>query len=327
MSWRTAFDSHAHLQLSPFTQELRLTVLRKALEQGIKWISCCSCCEDDWSQVIDIAKPITNSPIVIPSLGIHPWYTSKVQDGWEERLESQLQREKCHMGEIGLDYSRKGLEYAGRDVQEDIFSRQITMGFSKGCVISVHCVKAYGRMLEILEHSGRTYLEERESIGSDSPTILMHSFSGSADMVASLLRMERFGFRIMFSYSCAIANPKSRKLGEALRATPLDRLLVETDSPCQRPSPQSTNAAEQFIVDFTRAHGSCDDQEEKCEQVEGDKNFGIIGNCDLDSLESFNIPSNVWVVLSCISRMLQIPLDQIALQTTENAKCIFKCDN
>ncbi|PRP96486.1 putative deoxyribonuclease YcfH [Enhygromyxa salina] len=138
------------------------------------------------------------------------------------------------MGECGLDFARARTPDT-RAHQVRVFRAQVELSRTTGLPMSIHCVKAQGPMLEVLR--------ERPT-----PPSVMHAFSGSAQTACRLVEA---GHYISFAANVCVEN--ARKVVEAARAVPDDRLLLETDSPDQTPPGRRPAANEPaFIIDVAR---------------------------------------------------------------------------
>lgn len=152
-------------------------------------------------------------------VGTHP-HDAKSYDDKSEEIYRQAADEKkvLAIGEIGLDYY---YDLSPRDVQKDVFARQICLADSVGLPVVLHIRDAYKDALDIL-----TAYRDRLSHG-----VLMHCYSSSAEMVREFLKFDCY-----FAFGGAITF-KNAKKDEVIKAVPEDRLLVETDSPYMTPVP------------------------------------------------------------------------------------------
>ncbi len=216
------FDAHMHLQepvLAGYRDEIhaewsRLDLAR-AVVNGTR--------EADWSVVKALAAEDSR---VLPSYGLHPWYVDSRSTDWFAALEDRLGGEYSVIGEIGIDHG-----VAGRDdtVQEEVFLRQLDLGYRLNRAVTIHCVKAWGR-LEALLRAQRGRLP--------GPGFLLHAYGGSAEMVSGFAELGAY-----FSFSSCAAHQRSGKRRKALAAVPEDRLLIETDAPALLPPPDWVNRA------------------------------------------------------------------------------------
>lgn len=203
------FDSHNHFFNSPgMSDDINACVLK-----NVELMSVCSINENDWPTISLLSEQYLN---IKPQFGIHPWFALNVIDGWSERLELQLRRfTNAGVGECGLDKSDKYKDSI--DEQMSVFRKQIGLASKLKRPLSIHCVKAWLELFDVLG-------EFRGKISG-----VIHSFSGSSEM---MLQLVKAGFYI--SYSPFILKNLSKKTIKAIVDTPIDRLLIETDSPDTR---------------------------------------------------------------------------------------------
>lgn len=201
-------DAHNHLQdarLAPHLQH----ILADCQQTGIGAMVVNGTCEADWPRVAELAQ---GHDFVIPSFGVHPWRVGECSTRWRDRLSGFLDAHPFAVGEIGLDRWVKGADLIR---QEELFVAQLRIAAERDLPVTVHCLKAWGRLLELLE------------AGPLPPRgFLLHSYSGSADMAA---RFEKLG--AYFSMSGYFAHARKAKQREVFRSIARDRLLLETDAP------------------------------------------------------------------------------------------------
>ena len=202
------FDAHCHLQderLFPHLDD----AMKRASTAGIASLMCCGSCEEDWPLLPDIARRF---PQVHLSFGLHPWYIEKRSASWLNTLKTHLTTTLSAVGEIGLDHALDKATFAD---QETVFLTQIHLANELQRPVTIHCRRAWGRMMELLDEKGWP-----------AHGFVLHSYSGSSELVQPLVRRGAF-----FSFSGAITFAQNRKGREALSIVPLDRLLIETDAP------------------------------------------------------------------------------------------------
>lgn len=198
------FDAHNHLQNYPGPAETA-EALEQASASGVRAMLCNGTNPGDWAAVLDLAAGRKG---VVPCLGLHPWFVDKARSGWLELLEALLTRAHSCVGEIGLDKTA----CADHGKQEEAFRAQLQLAKKLKRPVSIHCVKAWGRLLEILK-------EERP------PAFMLHAYGGPPEMVNSLARLGAY-----FSFSGGMLNPRREKMRRALLTAPPKRLLFETES-------------------------------------------------------------------------------------------------
>jgi TatD DNase family protein len=208
------FDAHCHLQDERYATSIA-HVLERGRFAGVKAVSCCGTSENDWLAVAELAAKF--HPSVIPSFGLHPWFVTDRSARWLDILEKHLvENPLSGCGEIGIDHACDPSTFA---VQESVFVDQLKLAARLCRPVTLHCRKAFGRLLELLEREGGVHQGG-----------LVHSYSGPPDLVKPLVE---FGLSISFSGS--VTFPKSKRAHASAAVVPHDRLCMETDSPDIRP--------------------------------------------------------------------------------------------
>jgi len=203
------FDAHCHLQDEKLAGDLA-GVMARAAAAGVAGAMCCGSAEGDWPATLAVAEKY---PHVQISLGLHPWYFGERRPGWLDRLRALVVAyPRAGVGEIGLDHA---LENADLVVQEQVFLDQFALSIELCRPASLHCPRAFGRLLELLPR-----------FPQHPAGFVIHSFSGAAELIAPLAKFGAF-----FSFSGSITRSGNRRGHAALRTVPADRLLLETDSP------------------------------------------------------------------------------------------------
>ncbi len=206
------FDAHCHLH-DPRLDPWRERALQDARELGVAGFACCAAEEAEWDAVLELAQA---HPDVVPSLGLHPWFVASARPGWQQRLEARLRALPwVGVGEAGLDKARKGRGIAGMEDQEAALVDQARLAVELCRPMALHGVRAWGRILELLR-----------PLGPHPAGWLLHSFSGSAELVGPLADLGAY-----FSFSGTVTRHRATRTHAAARAVPADRLLVETDAP------------------------------------------------------------------------------------------------
>ena len=204
-------DAHCHIHQSPQLPAL----IASAQAAGVQQVLLNATCEEDWTAVLSLHH--SYSDFVVPCIGVHPWFCRDLEMGWELRLEGIL-REQQHvlLGEVGLDhYSSK---YAlcrrpPKPLQAQVCAAQLSLAEQLHRPISVHCVRAHKPLLKLMQ------------LLSSQPPTLMHSWSGNPAQVTQFLHA--FPQSLYFSVSQASLTESA----DSVAAIPLDRIVVETDSP------------------------------------------------------------------------------------------------
>jgi TatD DNase family protein len=230
-------DNHVHLDITregdaPF--ELTAAV-RRAREVGVTRLVQVGC---DLEGIRFTMDAIERHAAIVGAIALHPNEVPRLAAaGRLEDAYAEVERSAAHeriraIGETGLDYFRTGPE--GVLVQQDGFRWHIDLAKRLGKALQIHDRDAHDDVLRILDEEG-----------APERTVL-HCFSGDLAMARECV--ER-GYYLSFADTVTFKN--ARALRDALTATPLDQLLVETDAPYLAPTPHrgATNAS--FLVPVT----------------------------------------------------------------------------
>lgn len=235
-------DAHCHVNLSPLFDRHEI-VIKDAIVENINTLVVNAVSPgDDWDNVQTLAQKFPE--VIIPSYGLHPHYiknyfTHEVSVPWEKLLEQKLvMNSLAGVGECGLDKMIK--KDTPLDFQVNIFQRHLDIAkrYERVNVIiqfsmysftnlfiqhvSIHCVQAWGTLYDVLlgcrshEHNAAIILHSCNSI----PLDFVHQFKNNFNNVYFSLN----GRSVHSSKEISVVN-----------AIPLDRMLMETDSPSQIP--------------------------------------------------------------------------------------------
>ena len=205
-------DAHNHLQDKRLA-ESREQIFKDLNQVSLQFAVVNGTEQSDWQAVIELSN---QDKRFIPSLGLHPWFLRARSALWKEKLGAYLDSAKCGIGEIGLDRWMKDFDLAE---QEELFIEQLKIAAERNLPVTIHCLKAWGRLLEILQ------AQKLPACG-----FLLHSYSGPLEMV------EKFSFLgAYFSFSGYFAHERKEKQRDVFKNIPADRLLIETDAPDMLP--------------------------------------------------------------------------------------------
>jgi TatD DNase family protein len=214
-------DSHCHIDGEAFDAD-RDEVVGRAKDAGVRVmlnIGTGSPHTDDFVKAVRAAEKYEN---VFASVGVHPHDAKEYDDKAENHLIDLVKSSEkvIAWGEIGLDFY---YDHSPRDVQAEVFRRQIRTARNLDLPIIIHSRDANDETVEILR-AETAYPEFRGGI--------MHCFGGTPEMAESLMEI---GFLISFAGN--VTFKKAENLREAARVVPLDKLLIETDCPFLTPVP------------------------------------------------------------------------------------------
>lgn len=208
------FDTHAHYNDIKFDED-RDALLSSMNENNVGFILNAGCSTKSSKDSIALAKKYD---FVYASAGIHPIYTDGVTNADFDEIKSLAQNEKVRaVGEIGLDYFRKPDD---KKHQQEAFAAQTDIAASLNLPFIIHCRDACKDVLDILKAA------------PNATNALWHCFSESVETARIILNM---GLTIAVGGTVTFKN--NVRTVEAVRYIPLDRLVIETDSPYLSPVP------------------------------------------------------------------------------------------
>ncbi len=208
------FDTHAHYDSNAFNGD-RMELLASMPERGVDLILNPGCDVESSRQAVELSERF---PFVYAAAGIHP----SDCEGWNEDTLDELRalaaRPKVKaVGEIGLDYYWK--ENPPPEFQKQVFHAQMELAEECSLPVIIHDREAHGDCLEVVRaHPGVTGV--------------YHCYSGSLEDAKTLVKL---GW--MLSFTGVVTYKNARKALEVIDWLPMDRIMVETDSPYLTPEP------------------------------------------------------------------------------------------
>ena len=250
------FDTHAHYDSGAFNAD-RFEILGSMPDAKVGLIVNPGCDLESSKTAIGLAERFN---FVYAAVGWHPEDMDKLTDKAFAELERLAEHPKClAIGEIGLDYYWDDTHKAE---QKELFKKQIELAIRLNKPVIVHDREAHGDSLEII----RDYSELRG---------VFHCFSGSVEMASELLKR---GWYLGFDGPITYKN--ARKAIEVLEFCPLDKIVIETDSPYLTPVPnrgkRNDSRQLEFVVNkIAEIKGINADEVENITFENGKKLFGI----------------------------------------------------
>lgn len=207
------FDTHSHYNDEAFDND-REEIIKNTYKAGITKFTCIGYDLDSSKKAIDIAKEYDYiySTVAISPIGV----TTKNLEELKEIKSLAINKKVVAIGEIGLDY-HWGKD--NKDLQKEIFIRQIEIANDLDLPISIHTRDAYTDIIKILK--------EHECINKG----IFHCCPLNLELIKDGLKL---GYYISFSGVITFKNAKPEL---AVKNVPLDRILIETDSPYLSPEP------------------------------------------------------------------------------------------
>ena len=210
--YNNIFDSHAHYTDKAFNED-REIMLGSLKESGVCGIINCGADIESSVSSVDLASKYD---YIYAACGIHPEEADKTPENYIDILRDLAKNEKCvAIGEIGLDYYWR---QDTKDLQKELFEKQILLSKELDLPIIVHDREAHGDTMEILK--------------KHRPKGVLHCFSGSPETAAEVLKLGMY-----IGLGGALTFKNARKAVEVAQMLPLDRLLLETDCPYMAPVP------------------------------------------------------------------------------------------
>lgn len=205
-------DTHAHYDDSAFDSD-RYELLGNILDTSVEKIITIGCSLEGSGNAIGIAEQF---PSVYASVGIHPSDCMNLPENYIELLSEMSKNKKViAIGEIGLDYHYEGYD---KKAQIDCFTKQLELAEKLSLPVIIHSREATADTMDIL----RKY----------KPRGVVHCFSGSTETAREIINLG-----MMISFTGVLTFKNSKKAVEACKEIPIERLMLETDSPYMAPVP------------------------------------------------------------------------------------------
>ena len=226
------FDSHAHLHVAEFADDLD-AVLDRARAGGVVGMVTIGTDRETNRAAVALAE---KHPDIRATVGIHPHDAAEATDADFEEMERLARGSSAvvALGEMGLDFFRN---LSPPDVQARVLRRQLALARTLGKPVVLHCRDAHAETLAILA-------EERVAdVGG-----VMHCFSGDVEIARRCLDMGLY-----LSLAGPVTYKNARALPDVARFAPRDRLVIETDCPFLPPQPHRGRRNEPAYVALTAA--------------------------------------------------------------------------
>jgi len=210
-------DSHAHLDDERFDAD-REAMLVRARDAGVTRILTIAEATRPAGVEKTLLLAAEHESFLWVAIGVHPHEARHATDELlDEILSRAAQRRVLAWGEIGLDYH---YDHSPRDVQQDVFRKQLQRARGLDLPVLVHCREAWDDCLRLLQDEWAD-----SKLGG-----VLHCFSGAPEVAAQAVA---WGFLI--SFAGTLTFPKAENLRAAAVAVPLENLLIETDCPYLAP--------------------------------------------------------------------------------------------
>ena len=206
-------DTHCHLHFDAFDPD-REKVIERAHEYGLKYLVNVGTNPVTNQAAFDLAKSHEG---IFHTAGLHPHHSNEIsEEGFAALKEFVIQSKPYAIGEIGLDYFKS---LADPDIQKDIFAKMLRLAMEVNLPVIVHSRNAFEDTLKII----------KEETGGRVKGV-MHCFSYDETALKELLDL---GFLV--SFTCNLTFKNAGSLLDVAKIAPLERLMLETDSPYLAP--------------------------------------------------------------------------------------------
>lgn len=207
-------DIHAHLDFPDFDID-REEIIADMLSREIGAFNIGTSVETSKNSIA-LAEKYENIWAIV---GIHPIYIGQASLDDLEKIESLISHPKCvAIGECGLDFFRNADDMENKKLQLEFFEKQIELALKYDKTLMIHCREAYPETLDVLENYKKTNSVLRAHF---------HFFTESLEIARRILNS---GFTVSFTGPITFAD-----YDELVKFTPLDFMMIETDSPYASP--------------------------------------------------------------------------------------------
>ncbi len=224
-------DSHCHLTYEPLSQSLEETI-KRANERGVKYLLTISTEDKSFKNILNVLE---KHRCVYGTYGIHPHEAKNNKKINSENILLNIKKNKkiIGIGETGLDFY---YNHSEKKDQVESFVEHIDASQKSNLPLIVHTRSAEEDTYEILKNSTK----------KNDLKILIHCFTGSKKFAFKLLDLGAY-----ISASGVVTFKKSQDLAKTFKEIPLDKILVETDSPYLSPEPLRGKANEPSFITHT----------------------------------------------------------------------------
>jgi len=220
-------DSHCHINFDPLSEDTD-GVIQRAHDMGVDHMLCVSVSMEDFPQVLALAK---EHDFIFASVGVHPNHDEGKEPSTEELVAHAQDPDVVAIGETGLDYFRCSGDMTW---QKERFARHIHAGIESDKSLIIHSREAAIDTMDIL------VAEQARDCGG-----VMHCFAGDWATAKKALDI---GFFISFSGIITFKN--AQEMRDVAKKVPMDRVLVETDSPYLAPVPMRGKTNEPAFTSY-----------------------------------------------------------------------------
>ena len=234
-------DTHTHLFTTEFDAD-RADAVQRAVDAGVGTLCLPAINEESLPSLMAMCDAFPG--VCHPMIGLHPTELGNDYNGVLDRMYNVLKSDDrfVAIGEVGLDFY---WDDTRKKEQEDVFRRQIEWALETGLPLAIHSRSAFDELYDIMdEYRGRGLRG------------VFHCFSGSDDEACKLLSFDGFYLGVG-----GVVTYKKSTLPSVLKSVPLERVLLETDSPYLPPVPfrgkRNESAYSPYVAEFLSGVYEC----------------------------------------------------------------------
>lgn len=210
------FDTHAHIGLIHEDPIEQLIVTQEAKQAGVQKIMSIT---NNLQDFFEVYQNLTTASNVLFSIGVSPSEVQHPGPDWQQKIDEGVQKDRVvAIGETGLDYFRK---FGDKSSQVELFIAQLELAESYGLPVIIHNRKAGHDIREIL----KSKLPSRGGV--------LHCYSEDWEYASGMLQDHD---NIYFSFAGNVTYRNARNLHEAVRNLPMERIVIESESPFMVPA-------------------------------------------------------------------------------------------
>ncbi|KAJ4720980.1 TatD related DNase [Melia azedarach] len=298
------FDAHCHLQ-DPRIFHKAPQLIANTVNSGVLHFAVNGVTEKDWPLVKEMSDHHSS---VIPCFGLHPRFVQGRTPNWFNILKDFFETTPAAaVGEIGLDKGSKGREIDFKD-QVEVFRQQLELAKELKRPASIHCVRAFGDLLEIMQ-----------SMGPFPAGVILHSYLGSAEMVPEFSKLGAY-----FSFSGFLMSMKEQKAKKMLKMVSSERILLETDAPDALPKAELDSL---FLVDgdpsLSQEFYAKEENLPDVGSASDNQSHASKDSSTLPKEETLNHPANIHNVLAYVASLLDVTKEELAELSYRNAVRLY----
>jgi TatD DNase family protein len=219
-------DAHCHLYYDSLANDID-NVIQRANQAGVSRMVCVGTNIEDSKKCLTITE---NNDDIFASSGVHPHDSKDAHEGYVDEIYELMEYESMiAIGEIGLDYFKN---HSDPEIQKKVFKEQMEVAQDLDKPVIIHSRDADTDLLQIIS-------EYSNVVG------VAHCFSSTLETAQAFLEL---GYYISFSGNITF---KNSHLPEVVKSIPLDRVMVETDSPYLSPEPERGKGNEPSLIVHT----------------------------------------------------------------------------